>query len=274
MMAGLEQLHSFVGKFVSLWQSGLDASLHLNTKAGEAHINLRVGLGQAPLPPHQVPHLPRSSRPSRLRRREKRAATRNAAAEEAAEEAVNRELSEQEGADQPAVVDSDSAAEEATPSTTEEDAAEEATPTKTDNTEQAAAEKATEDPAAAEKVGEDFSCDSCDKKFKNLKGLRTHVAKKHKASPSPIPQLDGTCEVVNEAATYDFVSEYHKEDILYTLEEIFPGSKVEMVSRVKVGGTLSADHLCSVQIEQDTGNFCWPQMNSDQAVVFKDIKKH
>ena len=61
---------------------------------------------------------------------------------------------------------------------------------------------------------------------------------------------------------------------MYTLEEIFPGSKVEMVSRVKVGGTLSADHLCSVQIEQDTGNFCWPQMNSDQAVVFKDIKKH
>ena len=61
---------------------------------------------------------------------------------------------------------------------------------------------------------------------------------------------------------------------MYTLEEIFPESKVEIVSRVKVGGTLSADHLCSVQIKPDTSNFCWPQMTSDQAVVFKDIKKH
>ena len=103
-MAGLGQVHSFVGEFVSLWQSGLDASLHLNTKAGEAHVNLCVGLGQAPLPLHQVPHLPRSSRPSCLRRREKRAADRNAAEEEA--EAANRELSEQEGTNQPAVVDS------------------------------------------------------------------------------------------------------------------------------------------------------------------------
>ena len=69
-------------------------------------------------------------------------------------EAANRELSEQEGTNQPAVVDS--VAEEATPPTTEEDAAEETTLTKVDNTEQAAAERATEDPAAAEKAEEDF----------------------------------------------------------------------------------------------------------------------
>ena len=56
-MAGLGQINSFVVKFVSLWQSGLNASLHLNTKDYEAHVNLCVGLGQAPLPPHQVPHL-------------------------------------------------------------------------------------------------------------------------------------------------------------------------------------------------------------------------
>ena len=67
---------------------------------------------------------------------------------------------------------------------------------------------------------------------------------------------------------------YHKEDIVYTLEEIFPESKLKMISRVKLGGTLSADHSCSVQIKPDTGNFCWPQMTSDQAMVFKDNKKH
>ena len=112
-MAGLGQFHSFVGKFVSLWQSGLDASLHIDTKDGEAHVNLRVGLGQAPLPPHQVHHLPRSSRPSRLRRRERRAAARSAPAEEAAEQpadkevnaaeqAADRKLSEEHGLKQPA----------------------------------------------------------------------------------------------------------------------------------------------------------------------------
>ena len=83
-MAGLEQFHSFVGKFVSLWQSGHNASLHVETKAGEAFVKLHVGLGQ-PLPPHQSPHHLKPSRPSRIRCRERRAAAHaeNDAAQEA-----------------------------------------------------------------------------------------------------------------------------------------------------------------------------------------------
>ena len=46
---------------------------------------------------------------------------------------------------------------------------------------------------------------------------------------------------------------------MYTLEEIFPESKVEIVSRVKVGGTLSADHLCSVQIKPTLVTFIGPR---------------
>ena len=45
-MAGQGKLNNFVRKFVCFWQSGCEASLHVETKAGNAFVNLKVGLGQ------------------------------------------------------------------------------------------------------------------------------------------------------------------------------------------------------------------------------------
>ena len=93
-MAGLEQLNSFIGKFVSLWQAGLDASLELKTFQGKASAHIHVGLGQAPClqktrppQPHHVPS------PSRVCRRARREEARRLAAEQAeqAEDAANTE---------------------------------------------------------------------------------------------------------------------------------------------------------------------------------------
>ena len=76
-MAGLPQLNSFVSKFVNLWQSGCDASLHVETHAGKATIHLQVGLGQAPpLPSAPPPHHGCVPSPSRQRRTQRRALTR------------------------------------------------------------------------------------------------------------------------------------------------------------------------------------------------------
>ena len=85
-MAGLKEFHSFVGKFVSLWQNGIEASLHVDSKAGEATVSLQVGLGHAQPLQEQQP-LPKS-RPSRLRRRQRRAEARKTAEEVAKSDAI------------------------------------------------------------------------------------------------------------------------------------------------------------------------------------------
>ena len=85
-MAGLGQFHSFIGKFVSLWQNGLDAKLSVNSRAGEAWINLQVGLGEAHSQVSQVPGQVRAPGPSRLRRRQRRADSRQRQAAEKADE--------------------------------------------------------------------------------------------------------------------------------------------------------------------------------------------
>ena len=265
-MAGLEQIHSFVGKFVSLWQLGLDANLHLNTKAGEAHVNLIVGLGQAPLPPHQAPNLPRAFRPSRMRRRERRAAVRSAPEEEAAEQAADRE----------------EAAEEAT--NREETAAEKAAqkePSGEDGTQQPAEDENDENlteitAAEAASDSSEYSCDLCDNKFRSVRGLRTHEGKMHKETiGSRIPQLDGECETLEEFVTYTFVSEYAAEDIIYTLEEIFPADvETKLVSQVRTKDPRSADHFCTLQIKLPAPqHFSWPKMNRTQEEVIKDLTK-
>ena len=68
-MAGLYEVNSFVGKFMHLWKSGYDASLHLKTRDGKATINLQLGLGQAPPPPPPPRRVPGPSRQSRTQRR-------------------------------------------------------------------------------------------------------------------------------------------------------------------------------------------------------------
>ena len=77
-MASPFELQSFVGKFLNLWKNGCDASLFVESRAGKAFVNLRVGLGEAP--PHPTfnhhghggnPHRDGGG-PSRRRRRERR----------------------------------------------------------------------------------------------------------------------------------------------------------------------------------------------------------
>ena len=100
-MAGLKEFHSFIGKFVNLWQSGRQATLQVNTQAGEATISLEVNLGQAlPYPHHQQQQ--REPGPSRLHRRQRRA---NAC--KPAEEAANEKNSTEE-VDTPANADAES----------------------------------------------------------------------------------------------------------------------------------------------------------------------
>ena len=72
------ELHSFVGKFVRLWQSGYNANLSLESKFGEAEVHLKVGLGGVPPPPHRtnLHHRARVPGPSQQRRRQRRAEAR------------------------------------------------------------------------------------------------------------------------------------------------------------------------------------------------------
>ena len=57
-------------------------------------------------------------------------------------------------------------------------------------------------------------------KFSSLRGIRTHLGKKHKPTGSPIPQMDGVSEMSEQSVAYTFKSEFADEDILYTFAEI------------------------------------------------------
>ena len=73
---------------------------------------------------------------------------------------------------------------------------------------------------------------------------------------------------------YTFVSEFALEDIEYTLRELFPKVETNLLSRVKLVGPWSADHLCTLEINlPDSQNFSWPQMSRVQAEVCKDIQR-
>ena len=90
-MAGLTQFQSFVGKFVSLWEQGLDARLNVNCSAGQAWVQLHVGLGDAHGPQQQEPqgHV-RVPGPARLRRRQRRAEERRKETEKATEASIEK----------------------------------------------------------------------------------------------------------------------------------------------------------------------------------------
>ena len=76
------EIYSFVEKFVSLWKSGLDASLSFETQAGEASVSLRLGLGTFSSEANTVEKQSTSKKvsPSRLRRRQRREKARIEAA--------------------------------------------------------------------------------------------------------------------------------------------------------------------------------------------------
>ena len=69
----LQELNSFIGKFLGLWRNGVEANLNISSRDGQAVINLQAGLGQAP--PSLIPHHPQFYQrvsPSQLRRRKRR----------------------------------------------------------------------------------------------------------------------------------------------------------------------------------------------------------
>ena len=72
------EINSFVSKFVNLWKSGLDASLKLESHAGQASLSISLGLGSF----HETdeiekkPYIAKKVSPSRARRRKKRAKAR------------------------------------------------------------------------------------------------------------------------------------------------------------------------------------------------------
>jgi hypothetical protein len=86
-----------------------------------------------------------------------------------------------------------------------------------------------------------------------------------------IPQFDGTFD---EEVVYTFVSDFHKEDIEYTIEEVMPEDvETKLVSVARIGGFQSADQLCKLLIKIPPGkNFIWPMMTNSQSEVIKEIK--
>ena len=94
--------------------------------------------------------------------------------------------------------------------------------------------------------------------------------------PSPILQLDGNCvdEVGEEEIKYTFKSEYAEEDILDSLEEIFPDNEVKLESRVAISPPSTDGWMCTVSVKQSHGlGFSWPDMAGENKEVFKEPRK-
>ena len=216
-------MDSFVIKFKHLWNAGHDATLKVETHAGEAFVTLQVGLGRPPPPPyHPVPqHHPRHHiGPARQRRRDRRAAARDQHGAVAEEEAVvaGKAATDQSNKNfAPIVADnSDANAEQAVNevignvSLEAEEAAvlppparvhaEQAEPLDITTAEEVV-DRENVSGAAAEAVTH-FKCDICDKTFNSVRALGTHKGRIHKATGSPIPQLDGESELLENCVTY------------------------------------------------------------------------
>ena len=252
-MASATELDTFVKKFKELWKAGIGAHLDVDTFAGEAWVGLRVRLGHAPGPPHHQVHqqatLKSRNGPSQQRRRERRAQERNQAeAEEASKVVAEKVIDENE---------TDSVEAEKEESVCEV-------------TEEVAGDKVNE---LGSNAGDEvqFSCELCESKFSSLRAIRAHEGRKHKVIGSPIPQVDGTFD---EEVIYTFVSDFHKEDIEYTLQEFLPEDvEHKFVSVVRIGGIQSADQLCTLSIKMPPDrNFTWPTISTSQQEVIKDLK--
>ena len=63
----------------------------------------------------------------------------------------------------------------------------------------------------AEKAVSEHLCDICEKTFVTLKGLRSHRGQVHKATYSPIPQIDGTSDKSQETTFCRICKDCHEE---------------------------------------------------------------
>ena len=90
---------------------------------------------------------------------------------------------------------------------------------------------------------------------------------------SPILQVDGVLDTKDFTVTYQFTSSYGEEDILYSLEELFPVKSTVLLSRVRVT-PLRAEHLCTVTWKGTAGQrLAWPVMWGDLPEVFTAIEQ-
>ena len=77
MTMGFRELDSFVKKFVSLWRSGCEANLQVQSRAGNASVNPQLDLGKADVHPLAAGDGGRrGGGPARQRRRARREAER------------------------------------------------------------------------------------------------------------------------------------------------------------------------------------------------------
>ena len=91
---------------------------------------------------------------------------------------------------------------------------------------------------------------------------------------SPIPQVDGgDREKIMLEDHYSFVSDFGEEDILFSLEEVFPPEKIAtLLSRVRVS-PLSADHQCHMMLRPVQGKkTSWPALGPENVDVFREVK--
>ena len=98
-MAGVDELDKFVRKFVCLWQSGWEANLQVQAKAGNAFVSLHLGLGQAEPNLGKGPHYAsgqgsRGGSPAKQRRKARREDERKA--RKAAEQVDASEVNSQD----------------------------------------------------------------------------------------------------------------------------------------------------------------------------------
>ena len=99
----LVEINSFVSKFHSLWKTGRDACLQIETHAGQACVTLRLGLGEYPRNqqrqenigqnvPCEESSIRRKLSPSKIRHKARRAAARASTAESVVEKAMRRRM--------------------------------------------------------------------------------------------------------------------------------------------------------------------------------------
>jgi hypothetical protein len=77
---------------------------------------------------------------------------------------------------------------------------------------------------------------------------------------STIPQIDG---MFDAEVVYTFMSDFHKEDVEYTIKDVIPeGVETKLVSSIRIGGLQSAEQLCTVVVKiPPEKNFIWPRMS-------------
>ena len=88
-----------------------------------------------------------------------------------------------------------------------------------------------------------------------------------------ILQVDGTSDTFE--STYSFVSDFAREDIDYTIEEVITEAiDVKVISREKIGDPRkSAEYLYTISVGTPSDDWQWPKMSGLQSDVLKMLKK-